>query len=160
MVGERFGTLVVLQRVENYKKKQKQWLCVCDCGQEQVRTTCVLRRGNTPSCCYDRAAITKARALKHGLRQHYLYPTWLNMRQRCSNPRHPRYADWGGRGIRVCERWDDFSSFLSDVGDRPEGMTLDRIDNDGDYCPGNIRWATTQEQNMNKRTTKLGTMYS
>ena len=77
------------------------------------------------------------------------------MMSRCTNQAHPRWADWGGRGITVCESWRDFASFLADMGERPAGTTLDRIDNDGDYVPTNCRWATAVEQNRNKRSTKL-----
>lgn len=83
---------------------------------------------------------------------HALYSTWKGMKERCSNPNHIRYAEYGGRGITVCERWrDNFWSFVADVGERPDGHTLDRVDNDRGYEPGNVRWATRSEQNANKR---------
>lgn len=86
------------------------------------------------------------------------YATWLNMRARCVNPKNEFWHDYGGRGIRVCQRWDDYSLFLADMGRRPAGCTIDRIDNDGHYEPGNCRWATSVEQGFNKRNNRFVTL--
>lgn len=94
---------------------------------------------------------------KHGFSRSKVHGVWISMRQRCTNPNSQGYADYGGRGIKVCERWNSFLNFLEDMGDRPEGMTLDRINNDGDYEPSNCRWATRLEQNHNQRTRKSNT---
>lgn len=88
---------------------------------------------------------------KHGLSYHPLHAVWLKMLDRCRRPSNPDYKNYGGRGISVCERWQSFPNFLADMGERPEGMTLERKDNDGDYCPSNCVWATRKQQRANQR---------
>jgi hypothetical protein len=91
----------------------------------------------------------------HGMEGTPTYRSWDAMKQRCTNLNNPHYADYGGRGISVCDRWlNSFKAFLEDMGEKPDGLTLDRIDNDGDYTPANCRWATYSEQNLNKRSRK------
>lgn len=88
---------------------------------------------------------------KHNLRNHKLYNTWLKMRDRCNNPNHKYYKNYGGRGIKVCKRWDNFALFVVDMGERPENYTLDRINNEGDYEPSNCKWSSRKEQQANRR---------
>ena len=157
MPGRKFGRLTPIEDVGR-QRGAVVWRCLCDCGSMRDVTGASLRSGNTKSCgCLqkDGAAERCRDRERHGARRrgaaHLLYERWAGMIQRCTNPNHLRYADYGGRGITVCERWRDFANFLVDVGDCPSGMSLDRIDNDGNYEPGNCRWATPSEQRINQR---------
>lgn len=94
--------------------------------------------------------------VKHGLKNHFMYRSWVGMRSRCNNPKDKDYKNYGGRGIKVCETWSSFENFINDVGERPNGMSLDRIDNDGDYKPSNCKWSTPREQQLNRRTRASG----
>lgn len=94
----------------------------------------------------------------HGMTKTPEHDTWIGMRQRCENPNFPKYEYYGGRGIKVCDRWRDFANFYADMGPRPHGLTLERIDNDGDYTPDNCRWATRKDQMRNQRITRRVTI--
>ena len=160
MTGRRFGKLVALTYIKGEPPKYKsQWLCVCDCGNEKIAKSENLVRGKTKSCGCDRHANRVAQLTKHGHtggekgRPSPTYQAWHAMRQRCTNPNTAQWLDYGGRGISVCDRWADFRNFLEDMGERPEGKTLDRWpDKNGNYEPGNCRWATPKEQTENQRT--------
>lgn len=144
-IGERYGRLVVIARVGKDRHLNYRYLCQCDCGAEKVVNSNSLRTGRTISCgC-------KRREGTHQQTNTRIYHTWESMKQRCLNPNIPTWRYYGGRGITICDRWLDFSQFLADMGDRPEGTSLDRIDPDGNYEPGNCRWATMLEQTANKR---------
>lgn len=154
ITGQKFGRLTVICRA-GYGHKQATWHCICDCGNEKTTNGQNLRKGLTTSCgCYqkERASEEAAKTVRHG--HGYGTPTyksWQALRQRCENQKDKDYENYGAKGVKVCERWQDFSAFLEDMGERPEGTTIDRINPFGNYEPDNCRWADYFVQNNNKR---------
>lgn len=145
LTGKRFGRLLVRSRVGT--NTPVQWKCKCDCGKTTIVVSQRLREGQTKSCgCFHKEVITK-----HGKHNSATYKVWENMLTRCRNPNTPFYKDYGGRGIRVCKRWLAFSNFLADMGERPKGLTLDRRNTNGHYCPSNCRWISSKLQLRNRR---------
>ena len=172
MLGDRYGRLTITGAFGPDRHGNKRWVCRCDCGVDTVVTQGHLRTGHTVSCgCYqaELAAAQSATAASHrrthghsGRPKSPTYLAWLNMKSRCTNSNHPTWYLYGGRGITICDEWlHSFETFLRDMGERPPNpeewngrrayWSIDRIDPDGDYEPGNCRWASWSEQRQNQR---------
>src|SRR3990172_3476320 len=157
--GKRFGRLIVIYRSGTSNSHDPLWLCKCDCGTMRIIAGSSLRRELTTSCgCLQKENIVK-RMTKHGMSHTKIYGIWEGMIERCHNPLSNNYRNYGMRGISVCERWRFFENFLEDMGEAILGMSIDRINNDGNYEPNNCRWATKKEQSRNKRTNRLITVH-
>lgn len=163
MIGRRFGNLVVIGETKSHRVPSgaihRKFLCQCDCGNKKAIIGYTLRKGISKSCgCAHLKRISKHNHTK----SHYQSPTyrsWSKMKDRCYNPNNKRYKDYGGRGIKTCDSWLTFKNFLADMGERPKGKTLDRCpNNNGNYEPGNCRWATPREQMQNQRPKKCTTI--
>ena len=150
--GDRYGMLTVIARDVNYRGNA-QWRCQCECGRVKSYIGQDLARGKVRSCGCNNPMY----ATEHGMATTPTYRAWINMRRRCLKPTNHAYADYGGRGIAVCERWvNSFPNFLEDMGPRPsEKHSLDRTDNDKGYEKANCRWATMKEQLNNTRANRI-----
>lgn len=164
-IGEIYGRLTVVSEVARKNPRKRRFQCKCTCGNETEVDLNKLRTGYTRSCgCLHLETIAKNLAnhrhvsgtIKHGMNKTPEHRSWVHMRQRCGNPKKKEYPHYGGRGIKVCEQWQkSFKAFYADVGPRPSPKhSLDRIDVNGNYEPGNVRWATQQQQVENTRVAR------
>lgn len=163
LTGQRFGRLTALHR-HGKDGKNTTWLCQCSCGGPKSSSVIVqtynLRHGKTVSCGCVRLEKTTAIATRHGQHRTKVYKTWVNMKDRCYNPAAAAYRNYGGRGIAVEEPWkSSFEAFYADMGDPPTNAhSIERRDVNGNYCPGNCHWATTDEQANNRRNNRKLTL--
>lgn len=147
VLSEKYGKLKPLKELR--LKNRRAFYCKCDCGNFKNIFLKYLRNGDTRSCGCINKKETSARFKKHGMSRTNEYNIWLAMISRCENVKNKSFLNYGGRGISVCSSWKKFENFIKDMGKKPENLTLDRIDNDGNYEPNNCRWATRKQQSRN-----------
>lgn len=154
LAGKVFGALSVVSESDRSSSNLRRWNCMCECGNYVVVDHRALKSGNTRSCgCMKRAKL-RSEKTTHGLSKTRAYKIWSGMKSRCLIPTATGYANYGAAGITVCERWMQFENFIADMGEPPNGASIDRIDSSVGYEPGNCRWATRQKQNENRRSVR------
>lgn len=155
LTGQKFHRLRVIGFVGMNSHKSATWECKCDCGNVVNMVGDAIKRGHTKSCGCATVELIIERVTKHGGIRTEAYKSWIKMNARCHNSGSTSYRNYGARGINVCDRWANFGNFINDMGERPPGHSLDRIDNSKGYSPENCRWATRKEQNRNKRGNRM-----
>jgi hypothetical protein len=158
MIGKKVNSLTVISKAQNpnplSKKRATFYLCKCDCGNEKIIRADCLKSGNSKSCgcLWKEKCTNRTHGASHGKTFMPEYKVWTGMKMRCQNPNAHGYKYWGGRGIKLCERWQSFENFIADMGPRPSDKhSIDRIDNDKHYEPGNCHWVTRDTQRKNQR---------
>ena len=155
LTGKRFGRWLVLSRAPN-RRGHAYWNCQCDCGTEKVVWGNSLRRGESLSCGCLKRDMARERNISHGQTGCPTYNSWQNMKIRCYNKNRPKNVNYHDKEIIVCDRWlNSFPNFLADMGERPEGTSIERINNDGNYEPTNCKWATRKEQGRNRYNNRM-----
>ena len=160
LAGQRFGKLTVIKRIPNDHDTRTLWECLCDCGKTAIVAGGHLKDGHTTSCgCVRADNLGKNNTnYKHGMSHTRIHGIWATMKQRCTNPQNPKYKNYGGRGIKICDEWlNDSSNFIAwaMANGYSDDLSIDRIDVNGDYCPKNCRWATNTEQAFNRTDNRL-----
>ena len=150
-LGQVFGRLTVVSQAPS-RGKYHYYLCRCECGVEKEVYKSSLTRGMTSSCGCIFREVQSARLTTHGMSGTKTHKTWKSMLERCTNPNSESYKNYGGRGISVAPEWSSFEQFLADMGERPEGTSLERKDNSKGYCKDNCQWATPKQQARNRRS--------